>query len=63
MQLLNDLYYTTLSCNSLCTIARFEDRVNEVISAWEIKLAKSLFGTAEQELMGKLCLIKLKDNY
>ncbi|POG78002.1 hypothetical protein GLOIN_2v1541000 [Rhizophagus irregularis DAOM 181602=DAOM 197198] len=53
LQLLNDLYYATLSCNSLCTIARFEDRVNEVITAWEIKLAKSLFGTAEKKLMEK----------
>ncbi|CAI2192880.1 1451_t:CDS:10, partial [Funneliformis geosporum] len=53
LQLLNDLYYATLSCNSLCTIARFEDRVNEIIVDWEIKLAKILFGTAEKEFMNK----------
>ncbi|GBB92397.1 hypothetical protein RclHR1_00200030 [Rhizophagus clarus] len=51
LHLLNDLYYATLSCNSLCTIARFEDRVNEVITAWEIKFAKSLFETAEKKMM------------
>ncbi|RIA83584.1 hypothetical protein C1645_785985 [Glomus cerebriforme] len=53
LQLLNDLYYATLSCNSLCTVAKFEDRVNEVIAAWEIKFAKSLFGIAEKKLMEK----------
>ncbi|CAG8674102.1 9994_t:CDS:10 [Funneliformis caledonium] len=60
LQLLNDLYYATLSCNSLCTIARFEDRVNDIIVDWEIKLAKSLFGTAEKELMDKF--VKYADN-
>ncbi|KAF0447367.1 Vacuolar protein sorting-associated protein 51 [Gigaspora margarita] len=53
IKLLNKLNFAALSCASLSSVIKFDERIKEVISTWETGIGKRLFGNAEKELIEK----------
>ncbi|CAG8645123.1 2561_t:CDS:10, partial [Acaulospora morrowiae] len=51
LQLLNELYFVTLSCHGLCSVCKLDEKVKEIIETWEVNLGRTLFGNAEKLLM------------
>ncbi|CAG8438735.1 10634_t:CDS:10 [Acaulospora colombiana] len=57
LQLLNELYFAVLSCHSLCSIGKLDERVKGIIEVWKINIGRKLFGNAEELLIVIVTLV------
>ncbi|KAG9304282.1 hypothetical protein G9A89_019844 [Geosiphon pyriformis] len=56
LHILDELYWAILSRTSLCNIAGFQERVNQIIDNWENNLAKKVFGSLESQFLDRFAI-------